>query len=669
MCFYLRHSHTATCLSLSLIIIMSAQKRQRRAEAHHTFVTMGESMLRFQPIDDAEVTSATRHMPQPFLRSVGGDELNVSVALSLLGVQAKWISVVPKGPLGDVLTESCKHHGVTFAGERVDGEVGIFTVLPEEGTVHYQRRQSAFALHDPKTLHWPSLLKTGGLPWLHVTGITPLISAPSRESWDAAIVEASALSIPISLDLNHRKQLGTLVELWAMVEPHLKCFELVILSLDQLVGLAELHNVDATALGAGGKDPSDEQCLRVMRELRAKTPLSDSKRVTLCRKTRRPDGVQRRWSLMVDASGATFSTHDLPIWHAPRDECGGGSAWAAGMIHALHIGWGDEQASTGDGHGLGLAPELAMRRADLLAAMCQESRGDFSRVTGAELRRTEDQFRGKEAWLPSAGGGAAAAAVVGAACARPSAEDARRAIEATLRGLRGCGTLAILRARGSVEVSVARGVELAAMGCSAMEVTLDSSDWKAILAGLRAALPSHVLLGVGTVMDDSVSQIGLAKQLGATFALSPIDPTGFVEECDRHGVLAVPSAFTSNECWALHRRGVRLIKLFHAGLASPAILKSMLDVGATLPGGFGSNLNIMPSGGVSPANAAAWLDAGALIVGMGSNLVGKDISTTPGTEVHEKAVGEWTDKGKATARTLFQQMDARFASLGHACQQ
>ena len=39
-----------------------------------------------------------------------------------------------------------------------------------------------------------------------------------------------------------------------------------------------------------------------------------------------------------------------------------------------------------------------------------------------------------------------------------------------------------------------------------------------MLSGLRAALPPHVLLGVGTVMDDTVSQIGLIKALGGTFA-------------------------------------------------------------------------------------------------------------------------------------------------------
>jgi 2-keto-3-deoxy-6-phosphogluconate aldolase len=193
------------------------------------------------------------------------------------------------------------------------------------------------------------------------------------------------------------------------------------------------------------------------------------------------------------------------------------------------------------------------------------------------------------------------------------------------------------------------------MGCRAMEVTLDSGDWKAVLSGLRAALPPHVLLGVGTVMDDTVSQLAVVKALGGTFALSPIDPTGFLEECHRLGMLAIPSAFTSNECWSLHRRGCRLIKLFHAGLASPSILKSILDVSP-----LGQHLNIPPSGGVSPSNAQQWWDAGAACVGMGSNLVGKDISVPSGSPAFEAAVTDWTAKGRNIAVELFTQVATRF---------
>lgn len=53
---------------------------------------------------------------------------------------------------------------------------------------------------------------------------------------------------------------------------------------------------------------------------------------------------------------------------------------------------------------------------------------------------------------------------------------------------------------------------------------------------------------------------------------------------------------TSNELWDLHRRGARLIKLFHASMVTPPVLKSMLSVTPLRA------MNIAPSGGASPEN-------------------------------------------------------------------
>ena len=211
--------------------------------------------------------------------------------------------------------------------------------------------------------------------------------------------------------------------------------------------------------------------------------------------------------------------------------------------------------------------------------------------------------------------------------------------------------LAIFRVKGSAQVAIDRGVELAQMGVKAMEVTIDSPDWKEILSGLRQRLGRDVLLGIGTVMDDTVSEVAVAQSLGASFALSPIDPIGFIDVCKSLGVLAVPSAFTSNECWSMHRRGARLIKLFHAGLTSPMILKHMLDIKP-----LGDQLNILPSGSVSPNNASEWLKAGAVVVGMGSNLVGKDISLKPGTWEFHAAVEDWKNTGRPTVEKLIQEL-------------
>ena len=136
-----------------------------------------------------------------------------------------------------------------------------------------------------------------------------------------------------------------------------------------------------------------------------------------------------------------------------------------------------------------------------LSSLCQETAGDFSAVTAAQLDDAERRFAGAEARLAElqthrthARGDAAVLARAGL----PTAAQAAAALAATVDGLRRAGALAILRVKGpSVEAAVARGVELAAMGCNAIEVTLDSRDWKAILAGLNSSLPPHVLLGVG----------------------------------------------------------------------------------------------------------------------------------------------------------------------------
>ena len=337
------------------------------AACERSFFSIGETMVRFAPIDDPQSppTSVSRHMPQPFLRSVGGDELNVAVALSLVGARSRWISVLPHGPLGDAVAEGAAHHGVEFAGMRVDGDIGTFHVLPEKKSVHFQRRHSAFALHDPDGLDWPELL-AGPRPWLHVTGIMPLISAPARESWARALAHAAANDIPTSLDLNHRKQLGTLAELWAVVKPHVRRLELLILSVEQLNGLAELEL--GSSAGAVANDAPDDDVFALMGALHARWRC---RRVALTRKVRDAMGVQRRWSVLTQlgGDGATpepFSTHGIPVWHAPRDDLGGGSAWAAGMILSLHLN-GVLNATSAEP----LPPLQALRRADLLAALGQ----------------------------------------------------------------------------------------------------------------------------------------------------------------------------------------------------------------------------------------------------------------------------------------------------------
>jgi 2-keto-3-deoxy-6-phosphogluconate aldolase len=178
-------------------------------------------------------------------------------------------------------------------------------------------------------------------------------------------------------------------------------------------------------------------------------------------------------------------------------------------------------------------------------------------------------------------------------------------------------------------------------------VAIDSADWALVVKHLRDRLSSNVALGIGNVMEIEKAELERARALGVSFAASPIEPFGFMEECRRLGILPVPSAFTATECWNLHRRGAQLIKLFHAGCITPVILKSMLE-GTPL-----SAMGIMPSGGVEPGNARLWIDAGAVVVRMDNDFAGKDVTMEPGTEAHRVAEREWLDRGRLVAQTVF----------------
>ena len=257
-----------------------AEEPLQKSERTATFLAFGESMIRYMPLDEPDQHSQTsRHLPQPFLRSLGGDELNVTVALSLIGFPSKWISVVPTGPMGDILLDGCMHHGVEPAVVRVDGDVGTYTMIPERKTVVYQRRHSVFALQDPEALDWPSLLGGGAAaadrPWLHLTGITPLVSPNAAKSWERAVVTAAGSIIPISLDLNHRPQLGTFDQLWAIVKPHAPTFEVMILSLGQLNDIGQLTHPEwqpLTPAEAPKKKPAEPPLPPVPAALARKPP-------------------------------------------------------------------------------------------------------------------------------------------------------------------------------------------------------------------------------------------------------------------------------------------------------------------------------------------------------------------------------------------------------------
>jgi 2-dehydro-3-deoxyphosphogluconate aldolase/(4S)-4-hydroxy-2-oxoglutarate aldolase len=133
----------------------------------------------------------------------------------------------------------------------------------------------------------------------------------------------------------------------------------------------------------------------------------------------------------------------------------------------------------------------------------------------------------------------------------------------------------------------------------------------------RTEMPDLVL-GVGTVVDAGTCSLYI--QLGAKFIVSPLLNEEMARVCNRRKVLWMPGCATASEISKAEELGAEVVKLFPGPtVGGSKFLKAYL--------GPCPWSNIMPSGGVSPTkeNLSEWFKAGAFCVGMGSQLISKEI--------------------------------------------
>jgi 2-dehydro-3-deoxyphosphogluconate aldolase/(4S)-4-hydroxy-2-oxoglutarate aldolase len=183
----------------------------------------------------------------------------------------------------------------------------------------------------------------------------------------------------------------------------------------------------------------------------------------------------------------------------------------------------------------------------------------------------------------------------------------------------------VTRMRESGVVAVLRGVSpdavvdvadaLHAGGVAAMEVTMGDPDSLDALQTLADHYDDEdVVVGAGTVLDEETArQVQLA---GAAFVVSPTFDRDVVAACNRYGVPVAPGVATPTEALNAYEAGADLCKIFPASSFGPGHLSSLKGPLPQIP--------LMPTGGVGPDNAAAYIDAGAEMVGAGSSLTPDD---------------------------------------------
>lgn len=164
-------------------------------------------------------------------------------------------------------------------------------------------------------------------------------------------------------------------------------------------------------------------------------------------------------------------------------------------------------------------------------------------------------------------------------------------------------------------------VELADAGARIFEITFDAPTADADLAAVRARLGARgdgeYLVGAGTITRRS--QLESARRVGADFAVAPLLDTALVATAVAEGVPFLPGAFTPTEVAAAWHAGATFVKLFPASAVGPSFVRE-------LRGPF-PDVQLVPTGGVDASNAAAFLEAGAAAVGIGSAITRADAET------------------------------------------
>jgi 2-dehydro-3-deoxyphosphogluconate aldolase/(4S)-4-hydroxy-2-oxoglutarate aldolase len=157
-------------------------------------------------------------------------------------------------------------------------------------------------------------------------------------------------------------------------------------------------------------------------------------------------------------------------------------------------------------------------------------------------------------------------------------------------------------------------------GLRAVEISVSTPGALDAIAYLVAARPdAESVIGAGTVLDGRTARSAVGA--GADLLVSPIAEPDVISSGREAGVAVLAGAATPTEAVAALRAGASLVKLFPAGMFTPATLADILQALPDLP--------LVPTGGVRIADVSGWIAAGAIAVGVGGALTAGSSAELP----------------------------------------
>jgi len=182
----------------------------------------------------------------------------------------------------------------------------------------------------------------------------------------------------------------------------------------------------------------------------------------------------------------------------------------------------------------------------------------------------------------------------------------------------------------------AKVVEFTNRGEFAYQVFSDLAKW------VNKELP-NVILGVGSVIDPATASLYINN--GANFVVGPVLNPEIAKACNRRHILYSPGCGSPSEISEAEELGCEIVKVFPGSVLGPKFVADML--------GPCPWVKLLPTGGVDTTHESitSWIKAGAAALGIGSNLIRRDLVAAGNFEAITKSVEQclaWIKEAKGT---------------------
>ncbi len=278
-----------------------------------------------------------------------GAEASVASSISIFGGRARYVTALPKHTLADAVMDTLRAAGIDtrFVLRTDAGRLGLYFLETganqRPSNVVYDRADSAISRTPADAYDWDAIFADA--QWLHISGITPALSAAAAEATLTAARKAASVGALVSCDLNFRKKLWRWEPACAPRDLAEKTMRGILPHVNVVIANEEDCS-DVLGIHAAGSDVAagalnTARYPDVARQVAAQFPNVATVAITLRESL---SASHNNWGAMLydtERDKPFFAPLDADGRYTPYqirnivDRVGGGDSFAAGLIFAL----------------------------------------------------------------------------------------------------------------------------------------------------------------------------------------------------------------------------------------------------------------------------------------------------------------------------------------------